>query len=522
VTRERRPASCRANRLQALGRLAVLVAVACVSAHGEEGPADASPSDAQLCYRLRQLIVLNRTDEALEELERIHALGRKPEDYRTTLEHVLQRIRASAYNLALLDRLVAAHPKSPLPLLARGSTLISYAWEARGSGYANQVSKEGWKGFGERIERARKDLDRAHSLDPDLALVSATRIIVARAQSRPEAEVRALFADAIRADPTCYKAYRSLLEYLKPRWHGSRKALLDFAEGSVAEHPEAPELRMLQAEAWLDQINLGGLELNAYLARTPADLRRLREAWDAVIEAYPRAAEALHQRRALAQGVLKEDDGPYLRGLALAGIEQPQFELGYSLLETDPQQAIAWIEAAALGRKADAAAALSNFYTLGQYGLPVDREASSGWLGHAAACGSLDAQRMIGMRFLEGNGVAPDPSKARYWFKRAALRGDGKAMNSYAIALLLGQGGPRDQKLALEFFLRAAENGSSAALLMLGQAYEQGQVGPGPNPYRVEVDLRRALDCYKRAGELGLAQGRQRYEQLLARHPELR
>ncbi|MCA8924279.1 MAG: sel1 repeat family protein [Planctomycetes bacterium] len=508
------------SKLAAVGVGVLLLAGRGVGQERAQLP-DPSPSDTQRAYTLRRMLFRQDYAEALEALNGLHALGRKRGDYRDALERTVARIPATAPDMECLDALVARYPEEPLPRLVRGTQQISYAWVARGSGYAASVSEDGAKLFRERIELAGEDLARARELDPQLAMVCATQIIVARAQGRPEAEVRELFRRALELDPGCFKAYRSVLEYLKPKWHGTAKGMLEFVEQAVAANPDRPELRMLLTEAWTELIPHAGSDLAPYFAAHPEEVARFLEAYDAVIAAYPRATEPLMKRLELVRAVTKEDALPYVHALARAGHETYQWQLYALLIDERPEEALAWLETAARNKCQGAAANLSNFYVLGSYGLPVDPQAAFGWLGQAATLGNLDAQQKLGMRYLEGQGTTRDEAKARIWLELAATRGDASAMNSYAICLALGQGGPVDQELAFTWFQRGAAAGSTGAMLALGGAYENGAVGPPPGQYRIEVDLRRALGYYRAAAERGHARARQLYGRLLQAHPEL-
>ncbi len=48
--------------------------------------------------------------------------------------------------------------------------------DARGGGYANTVTKEGWQGFSEHLAQARSDLTDAWNLHPDFPLAPCRMI----------------------------------------------------------------------------------------------------------------------------------------------------------------------------------------------------------------------------------------------------------------------------------------------------------------------------------------------------------
>ncbi|MEZ6189492.1 MAG: DUF4034 domain-containing protein [Planctomycetota bacterium] len=215
---------------RALGWLVALLALAPISAREVVIPTGYGGSDTQRAWVLRRHLARGEHAQARDLLARLHARGRKAGDFRTAFERAVSRVPASGAVLEQLEALAQAYPKDPLPRLARGILAIHYAWEARGSGYANQVTKQGWAGFKERIAWADRDLDLALAADPTLAHAHATKIIVARAQGKSEDVIRAHLARALEHDPGCYEAYRRAGAVHPPAAEAAARLL--------REHPE--------------------------------------------------------------------------------------------------------------------------------------------------------------------------------------------------------------------------------------------------------------------------------------------
>ena len=148
----------------------------------------------------------------------------------------------------------------------------------------------------------------------------------------------------------------------------------------------------------------------------------------------------------------------------------------------------------------------------------------------AAAGGSLAADnnlRLLGERYLTGEGVPADPVKARDYLERAMAAGDVTAQRKLAVALIKGEGLPKDTatglqlleaaaatdawaKIALANLLlagtdlpkdatrgvalleAAAATGNSSALSALGQAYLSG-TGVAADPVKARDYLERAM-----------------------------
>src|SRR5205085_1588049 len=66
----------------------------------------------------------------------------------------------------LLPDFEKAFPKSSAPFVLAGNVCTQYAWDARGGGWANTVTPEGWKLFHERLEMASVFLEKGYQLDP--------------------------------------------------------------------------------------------------------------------------------------------------------------------------------------------------------------------------------------------------------------------------------------------------------------------------------------------------------------------
>jgi hypothetical protein len=112
-----------------------------------------------------------------------------------------------------------------LALVLEGKSEVREAWAARGSGYANTVSEQGWKSFAGHLTKANTALEKAWKLHPDRALAPACMIEVAMGQSEPQ-EMRVWFDRALVAQIDIPLAWSSMRWGLRPRWFGSHEALL--------------------------------------------------------------------------------------------------------------------------------------------------------------------------------------------------------------------------------------------------------------------------------------------------------
>jgi hypothetical protein len=110
----------------------------------------------------------------------------------------------------------------------KGHHYIDLAWKARGGGWANSVSEEGWKGMHDNLARAKEEFQTAYQLRPDEPESQAAMITVIMGSSKnPRKEMRECFDRAISAQIDYERAYHSLSYALWPRWHGSDEDILN-------------------------------------------------------------------------------------------------------------------------------------------------------------------------------------------------------------------------------------------------------------------------------------------------------
>lgn len=134
------------------------------------------------------------------------------------------------YHIGRLKAWETARPESAAARIARAETYINYADKARGTGYANTVSENGWKLDRERIAVAASILADAAKLKEKCPYWYETMQQVALAQGWDKAQARKLFDQAIAFEPTYYHYYREYTNFLLPKWYGEPGEAEAFAE----------------------------------------------------------------------------------------------------------------------------------------------------------------------------------------------------------------------------------------------------------------------------------------------------
>ena len=133
-----------------------------------------------------------------------------------------------------LKGLIDAWSKSAWPEWVRlsliGQAETQWAWALRGSGWANTVTPDGWKGFAEHIQLAHAALEKAHQLRPDRPEAAALMITVAMAENAPPTVSRQWFNQAVAAQFDYLPAYTKLMWNYAPRWLGNEQMVLEFGK----------------------------------------------------------------------------------------------------------------------------------------------------------------------------------------------------------------------------------------------------------------------------------------------------
>lgn len=132
--------------------------------------------------------------------------------------------------IGLLKKWQAAYPESPTPRIALASLYKDYAWQARGSGYANTVTAEGSRLFEERLKAAQAILEEVTAMKVQDAEAYYMLLIVAKGLGLPRGQMEDAFNRGVGIDPDFTPLYAAKAEYLLPRWYGAEGDWETFAK----------------------------------------------------------------------------------------------------------------------------------------------------------------------------------------------------------------------------------------------------------------------------------------------------
>jgi localization factor PodJL len=107
-------------------------------------------------------------------------------------------------------------------------------------------------------------------------------------------------------------------------------------------------------------------------------------------------------------------------------------------------------------------------------GVAANEAESARWLSRAAQQGEPLAQYRLGTLYERGRGLPASAQQATHWYELAAKQGNRKAMHNLAIAFAEGSGEPKDEVKAAMWFARAANLGLADSQFNLAVLYERG------------------------------------------------
>lgn len=133
-------------------------------------------------------------------------------------------------HIAKLEQWSKSHPKSITPRILLAEVWQNYAWKARGNGYSNTVTDEGWDKFRSRIEKASKLLTQSFRPQEKCPEWYLAALIVAKAEGWERNQMEEVFAEGAVLEPTYYYLHQAKAAYLLPRWFGEEGDWEEFAE----------------------------------------------------------------------------------------------------------------------------------------------------------------------------------------------------------------------------------------------------------------------------------------------------
>jgi len=121
-----------------------------------------------------------------------------------------------------------ARPDSPIPKVAMAKVLTNYAWFARGGGFADSVSQQAWKDFGDRLQEGREYLEQASDKRQNCSSWYCAMTVIALGQSWDHDAYFKMVNEEFARKPAFVELHGHVTNYLLPRWFGSNDELRDY------------------------------------------------------------------------------------------------------------------------------------------------------------------------------------------------------------------------------------------------------------------------------------------------------
>lgn len=178
---------------------------------------------------------------------------------------------------------VRLHPESPAPYNVYAGFLIHHGWAYRGEGLASQVNEENWKPFYEKIREAKSYLLKNKQVAGKDPRWYELMLIIARAEGWERSRFDQLVAEAVSKHPYFYQIYFAALDYLVPKWSGSKEDVEAFANFAVEKTKEKESMGMYARVYWYASQTYYSQDL----LESDLDWKKMKRGIDDVLSRYP-------------------------------------------------------------------------------------------------------------------------------------------------------------------------------------------------------------------------------------------
>lgn len=132
-----------------------------------------------------------------------------------------------------LDRFrewIEQRPDSITAPICLANVWTSYAWDARGSGWARDVTETGWKLFRQRLEKANQILVKNSQEYAACPYWHSMMIRMVRERSWPRVAAWEFLKASAAAFPDYFGSYMQMMANLQPRWGGRPGEMVEMAD----------------------------------------------------------------------------------------------------------------------------------------------------------------------------------------------------------------------------------------------------------------------------------------------------
>ena len=191
-------------------------------------------------------------------------------------------------NLLELKTWMNQKPNSSTARIAMAECLLDYAWFARGHGYSNSVTENGWKLFASRLEQSKFTLDQDSKIKAKSprAYLEYARIALGRQLEKP------LYLDLIDSCHNAWPKYHNIdisaTNFLLPRWYGESGEVESFITKRADSIPGAKGDELYAQLIWSGADSLD----NLFTPKSPLKWSRVQAGFKQIFKDFPDNMEA--------------------------------------------------------------------------------------------------------------------------------------------------------------------------------------------------------------------------------------
>jgi hypothetical protein len=156
-----------------------------------------------------------------------------------------------------------------------------WAWEARGGGFANTVTAEGWQLFAERIKKSHEAAEAGWREDPFNTVCCDLMIRVCMGGELGDDAMESWFERAMLADPNDAEACQNKAFYLSPQWHGNAEDAIVFGRECVEKGKPRNRVSLVIVSVYSNLARLTGRAEELYT--DPEVWKDIRAAYGVVV-----------------------------------------------------------------------------------------------------------------------------------------------------------------------------------------------------------------------------------------------
>jgi hypothetical protein len=184
-----------------------------------------------------------------------------------------------------LEKVHDRFPDSALVAIIEAQFWYDYAWNARGTGFADSISADGNALFHDRLLRAQKILAQSKTTATAYPIWYEIAVSVSYLVGDSPIERNRLFKEGAKRYPTYLPLYYRRANYLQPRWYGDWKKMDRFINWSTANTADKMGQSMYARLYWWVSSRMKDNE--SLFRDTKAKWPRMKQGFKDLVARYP-------------------------------------------------------------------------------------------------------------------------------------------------------------------------------------------------------------------------------------------